>query len=109
MNVLISINPRFLGGILKGEKRVEIRKTQPAKPDENVMYYCYETGGKKAVTAVFSSSSCRKVVFENGVPDEGEEIDKIAKDACMSVQELKKYLGKGNTLYLIGVDEAQAI
>lgn len=132
--VLMSIQPKWCGKIINGEKTIEVRKTAPKEVPFKVYIYCTEGG-----------QILREAFYPNGKPDKkyfyladrnrnheknlngkiiGEficdKVDKISvhndacysvgnlfanklKNMCLTVAELKEYLGAKNNGYAIGI------
>lgn len=128
--VLASIKPKFCELIASGQKTVEIRKNRP-KIDVPFKVYIYETKGtecRKTIKVpqeegggeidVFQYQGCGKVIGEFVCDD----IDKIAvfnnilycvnntqanklKQACLTIEDIKAYLGFKNSGYAWHISE----
>ena len=109
-SVLISIQPKWVEKIAKGEKTIEVRKTAP-KCEEPFKCYIYETKGK-----VIGEFICDKVfllhpyTYDGGNADlrhrkliqtfEGSSREnEILAATCLTQDEMFDYIGAGNYGY----------
>ena len=93
-NILLSIKKPYSQLILKGEKRIELRKNCPNKPKrETINIYLYESGKNGRRTII---GKCKKFVFEHLPEDYPEHLQCFMKAtlhyACVSKEELKNYM-----------------
>lgn len=103
--VLISIRPKRCEKIIRGEKTIEVRKTRP-KLNPPFKCYIYQTGqggviGEFVCDDIFErivqvGTSCEKAKYclcdwnMDCTP-----LDRIFSDACLTLDELEKYLDGG--------------
>lgn len=129
-SVLLSIKPKYCELIASGKKTVETRKNRP-KIGVPFKLYIYETKGKKKNSIKFPApweddelinfleyEGCGKVIGEFVCDD----IDKIAvfnnilycvnntqanklKQACLTIEDIKAYLGFKNSGYAWHISE----
>lgn len=115
--ILMSIKPQWCSKIFDGEKMIELRKTRPniSPPFEVLVYRTKQKRGSKIINEVLDSVYGGGKVIGSFVCDKAEEIMvkadcvitmgeywkllKIAKEACLSKQELKDYIGVGGNGY----------
>ena len=123
---LFSIHPKWCEKIFNGEKTIEVRKTAPKPPFKVVVY---ETKGRKrkfydrdltslddCERAYFDYDGCGKVIGEficekvdtisvhnDTVYSVGNLFADKLKNMCLTVAELKEYLGAKNNGYAIGI------
>lgn len=115
--ILMSIRPKWCHKIFTGEKTIELRKTAP-KPPFKVLVYCtkaYLPWWKKDSTGfehilngkVIGEFICEKVdeisVHNDIVYSAGNLFADKLKNMCLTVDELRVYLGKKNRGYALGI------
>lgn len=102
--ILISIHPKWCEKIFNGEKTIEVRKTAPQPPFKAIVYEPFNGGGRGKVIGEFI---CDKVdtisVHNDTVYSVGNLFADKLKNMCLTVAELKKYLGEKNNGYAIGI------
>lgn len=112
--VLISIRPKWCEKIASGEKNVEVRKTRPnLKTPFKCYIYCTQSGGVRRLVGergkVIGEFVCDRIdrLVRVGFDGSGEPaeycicnydmsvwpMDGICEDACLTKEELEKYLG----------------
>lgn len=127
-SILMSIQPIWVKKIISGEKTIEVRKTAPKEVPFKVYIYCTYGRGKGESALYFDaygnvSRKANGVKWINGkvigefICDKVDTIsvhnetvysvnnlfaDKL-KNMCLTVAELKEYLGAKNNGYAIGI------
>lgn len=107
MKIIISIRPKWVAKILKGEKTLEIRKTAP-KCDLPIDVYIYCTKGdyighlsNKYVGKIVAKFTLNKVERIEGAYDELcqefeiSDIHRLSRESCVDEGDLIDYLSKG--------------
>ena len=100
--ILISINPKWVAGILNGEKTIEIRKKFPKDYVGWVYIYCTKGGAglyhqrfwaNGKVVARFWCDKVEEIKYHFGYYDMGEWAESyILENSCLSAEELDNYL-----------------
>lgn len=103
--VLISIRPKWCEKIISGEKTVEVRKTRPRL---NLPFKCYiYQTGQGGVIGEFVCDDIFERIVQVGTSCETPKyclcdwnmdctpLDRIISDACLTLDELEKYLDGG--------------
>ena len=103
--VLISIRPKWCEKIISGEKTVEVRKTRPRL---NLPFKCYiYQTGQGGVIGEFVCDDIFERIVQVGTSCETPKyclcdwnmdctpLDRILSDACLTLDELEKYLDGG--------------
>lgn len=103
--VLISIRPKWCQKIISGEKTVEVRKTRPRL---NLPFKCYiYQTGQGGVIGEFVCDDIFERIVQVGTSCETPKyclcdwnmdctpLDRILSDACLTLDELEKYLDGG--------------
>ena len=115
-SVLISIKPKWVEKICKGEKTIEVRKTKP-KFERPFKCYIYQTigGGVKGDIIISSGLQCGKVIgeftcdkiydfpYKNSNYFSHYNIN-IMENACLTLNEIHAY-GNGKTLYGLDISD----
>ena len=103
--VLISIRPKWCEKIISGEKTIEVRKTRP-KLNPPFQCYIYQTG-QGGVIGEFVCDDIFERIVQVGTSCETPKyclcdwnmdctpLDRILSDACLTLDELEKYLDGG--------------
>ena len=103
--VLISIRPKWCEKIISGEKTIEVRKTRP-KLETPFKVYIYQTG-QGGVIGEFVCDDIFERIVQVGTSCETPKyclcdwnmdctpLDRILSDACLTLDELEKYLDGG--------------
>ena len=103
--VLISISPKWCEKIISGEKTIEVRKTRP-RMNPPFKCYIYQTG-QGGVIGEFVCDDIFKRIVQVGTSCETPKyclcdwnmdctpLDRILSDACLTLDELEKYLDGG--------------
>ena len=108
-SILISIRPKFVEKIVKGEKTIEVRKTTPKETPFKCYIYCTIGNGMKGDYLVPSGIQCGKVIGEficdkvyliknNGdsfsvAGEEQRVTNEIARKSCLDYYDMVSYLG----------------
>ena len=109
-SVLISIQPKWVEKIVKGEKTIEVRKSRPKIDTPFKCYiYCTIGNGVKGDYLVPSGIQCGKVIGEFvcdkvyliknqgsmfSVADEEQSVtNEIARQSCLDYYDMVSYLG----------------
>ena len=109
-SVLISIQPKWVEKIVKGEKTIEVRKSRPKIDTPFKAYiYCTIGNGVKGDYLVPSGIQCGKVIGEFvcdkvyliknqgsmfSVADEEQSVtNEIARQSCLDYYDMVSYLG----------------
>lgn len=108
--ILISIQPKYVGKIAKGEKTIEVRKTNPKLDTPFKCYiYCTKGNGMNGDILIPSGIQCGRVIgefvcdrthewtYNKNVGEYNIGGDSIHR-TCLSCGEFEEY-GKGKTLY----------
>ena len=103
--VLISIRPKWCQKIISGEKTIEVRKTRPRL---NPPFKCYiHQTGQGGVIGEFVCDDIFERIVQVGTSCETPKyclcdwnmdctpLDRILSDACLTLDELEKYLDGG--------------
>lgn len=131
--ILMSIRPEWVAKIFNGEKTIEVRKTAPKPPFKVVVYCTkgdYLLYHYKEIKAIFCTYETYRAqiekeghtIFTSKVIGEFicDKTDKISihndivysvgnvfanklKNMCLSLDELRKYLGDKNSGYALGI------
>lgn len=104
--VLISIRPKWCQKIMSGQKTIEVRKTRP-KMNPPFKCYIYQTG-QGGVIGEFVCDDIFERIVQVGTSCEKPKyclcdtwnmdctlLDWLLSDACLTLDELEKYLGSG--------------
>ena len=108
-SVLISIRPKWVEKIARGEKTVEVRKTTPKETPFKCYIYCTIGNGMKGDYLVPSGIQCGKVVGEficdkvyliknqgdmfSVAGEEQRVTNEIARNSCLDYYDMVSYLG----------------
>lgn len=98
MNVLLSIKPKFVEGIMNGNKKYEFRKSIFRHREDVELVYIYSTSPVKKVVGWFT--------IETIVEDHPDSLwDSFKDHAGIEEQEFFEYFGERENGFAIGVDE----
>lgn len=110
-SILMSIQPKYCELIASGKKTIEVRKTVPkVQTPFKVYIYCTQGNGSLNDT-LMSNDRCQvlngKVIGEfvcRGIMCPSDSLKLMAKQSCLSEEELHKYSG-GKTLYGLRISD----